>query len=751
MKKIIGLALVVTLLMTALVGCGKSSGGVGGGGVASISGLDAVKLLLAEERLNEQLLKNEGDIFENGAQVMTELANKARENLGVAMLKGETATPGFTMTSTQQSDYPTVVPLGGAESASSDVDLLGSLGEEKQNIGTMEVVGDTVVWKDFGEVSNSYEYFLNLTNNIVGEAERCAELIDYVKKNVRIVDKWVAPDGFNRFYLSVGENEELLAQVNGGDGNLFLMVCRRYRNEDGKDVYEMYVKQNSDYERKMVYIPGERYELSENRNQHFVATNTKGYWENYVLGDFNTHYNVSYMILKEDICYTFGFLQEDITSINILSADRETDLFTYDAGERSTGLFLKLNGFTNIEKITAPKGRVEFGENQSWAAVSGGSDCKIHLTNGTVIEEGQRYVDGKVAVGSIMVGSYAYGYGPELMIRIEGEPEEALSNLLQFLNETGLRCRRDINTVLAGTKKAIADSKAVFSYYQWNGITLNTEAGIRQAADIECAKYDDMFALYEGIKDAEVVETANLRPDELAQHMSFAPIVANVSSGAKMVGDKLTIDRLTLTVNDISLFVKDEPYHVVVALEDGAGAIVHLEQVAPSGTPYAGEAEFSVTATNLEIALSHLTPGNYRVVAYIATSEGIRSSKFASVAFDAVEGAVVNFGDVDLRGSVGNDGVLTLTYTERIDVSVTIESKTALTYNDFKQLVCERAFKYGIPDESAIEMLVGESYEPLTSGNGEIAQGEYRVSYAAENGTYVRRGYVYITYSVDAE
>ena len=132
------------------------------------------------------------------------------------------------------------------------------------------------------------------------------------------------------------------------------------------------------------------------------------------------------------------------------------------------------------------------------------------------------------------------------------------------------------------------------------------------------------------------------------------------------------VSPLLKELNDMTLFVKDEPYHVVVALEDAAGAIVHLEQVAPSGTPYAGEAEFSVAATNLEIALSHLTPGNYRVVAYIATSEGIRSSKFASVAFDAVEGAVVNFGDVDLRGSVGNDGTLTLTYTERIDVNVTI-------------------------------------------------------------------------------
>ena len=35
MKKIIGLALVVTFLMTALVGCGTPSGGVGSGGATS--------------------------------------------------------------------------------------------------------------------------------------------------------------------------------------------------------------------------------------------------------------------------------------------------------------------------------------------------------------------------------------------------------------------------------------------------------------------------------------------------------------------------------------------------------------------------------------------------------------------------------------------------------------------------------------------------------------------------------------------
>jgi hypothetical protein len=83
-----------------------------------------------------------------------------------------------------------------------------------------------------------------------------------------------------------------------------------------------------------------------------------------------------------------------------------------------------------------------------------------------------------------MVGAFSYGYGPELMIRIDGDPEEALSSFLQFLNETGLRCKRDINTVLLGTQRAISDSKAVFNYYQWNGFTVNTEEGIRACEEL---------------------------------------------------------------------------------------------------------------------------------------------------------------------------------------------------------------------------------------------------------------------------
>ncbi len=796
MKKIICLVLCLTLLLTVLIGCNDRSDQPGnpetpgsplnpenpGGPVnpgrpenpeipsgerLSVSGIDAAKLLLAEERLNEKLLKNEGDIFENGVQVMHSLAGKAIENLGVRLLKAEpdsmgaftlcNATAGYTNTTPfgLSTGNAHVTTLGASVGSAWNITLLGSEDEEKtvivdtekKDIGNMEVVGDTVVWTDLGEVSNSYEYFLNLTNNIVLEAESCAKLIDFVKKNIRIVDKWVEL-GDTRYYLSVSENEELLCEESGSGDDRFLIICRRFRNEDGKDVYEMYRSYGTKNERRMTYIPGERYELSENRKQHFIATNTKGYWENYVLGDMGSHYNVSYLVMKDDICYSFGRVEDYYVSIDILSADRQTDLFLYTQVEESAMLTLKLNGFTNIEKISAPKENVSFGPGNSYAYVQLGEGAKLYVTRGTVIEENQSFCGGKVRVDGITVMSYSYGYAGEMILRIVGSHEEAMQLFKQFLTETGLGCSRDIDTVIEGTQKSLTDSKAVFNYYQWNGYTVNTEEGIRQAILVEEARYDEISAYYDGVKNAERVTFDGNNLEQMQLLMSFPPIVGNVSSGAKMEEGKLIIDSLTLTVNDVKLFVKDEPYHIVIALEDSAGGIIHLEQTVLDEVKYAEEKEFSVAMSSFEVTLPHLIPGNYRVVAYIATSEGIRSSKVAAVAFDAVDGQSVNLVDVDLVGTLDASGALMLAYTERVDVNVSIESQTALSYDDFKQLVCEQAFKYGIPDESQIELRQDEGYVALTGSESEIADGEYRIKYSVENGGYVRKGYVYVAYSV---
>ena len=755
MKKLFSLLLLVALLVTALSSCSDNGGidsktdsiggeteGLPSSTPLSVSGIDAVKLLLAEARLNEKLLKNEGDIFENGVQVMQQLASKAMANLNVTVLKGETGALGSSSLGTFGTGNRSVTSRG------SSAILLGSLGEEKQNIGKMEVVGDTVVWTELDEVSNSYEYFLNLTNNIVAEAERCAKLIDFVKKHVRVIDKWVSVGG-ERYYLSVKENEELLCQVNDFDGTVHRIVCRRYRNADGKDVYEMY-RQADTFESRMTYIPGERYEISHGREQHFVASHTKGYWENYVLGDIrdgeHQHYNVDYLIMKDDICYKFGFLQEGNDTIDILSADRQTDLFLYAPDAMATKLFLKLNGFTNIEKYTAPVNKVNFSEDNSYVNASWDSDIQVHLTNGHILLQGNRYCDGKVLIDGTMIACYAYGYASEMILSIQGTPEEALALFKQFLDETGLRCRRDIDDVLQGTLRALSESKTVFQYYRWNGYTVNTTEGIRRATEVENAKYDEMIALYDSVKDAETV-TAELGSEEFLQHISFAPLVGNTVTEAKLSGNTLTVKSLTLTVNDPLLFVKDEPYRVILALEDAAGSLVHPEQSSTGEAIYAGETEFAVTASEISVTLPRLEPGPYRVVAYIATADGIRSSGFETIRVDAVEGESFAFNDAILSGALEENGTLTLTYVERMDVSVTIEATEALTYETFRQLVGEAVFAYGIPAE-VIEMLVGESYTPLAGNESEIAAGEYRVAYHTENGDSLRSGYAYITLTV---
>jgi len=718
MKRFSCLLLTVLLLLPALIGC-SSTDPFSENGLSLLYGEDAAKLLLANARLNEALLKTEGDIFENGSAVMRKLADKAISNLGIEV----------------QSASPTSLRLLSNSEAPVAAQPVNSLGEEKNNIGTMAIQGDTVVWTRLDEVSNSYEYFLNLTNNIVSEAERSADLIDFVKKHIRIVDKWV-DWGQEKYFLHVGENEELLCQITGSGAEQTLRLCRRTRNEAGKDVYEMYSSSGSSYEVRITYVPGERYEISSERNQHFVASNTKGYWENYVVGDMGTHYNVSYLIMKNDICYTFGFREDESFDpvIDILSSDRQTDLINYSASSHQSTFFLKLNGW-QLEKITAPKAQVEFSSDGKVGYASWDDEVKIHTKNGSVITLGDTYAQGLIQVEGILVTYMSYGYSAELYLTIQADPEHALQLFRQFILDTGLTCKRNLDTVLTATKKALADSEIIFDYYQWNGYTVNTKEGIRAACQAESRRYDEIFAYYTAIKDLEVVVYNHENPEANEFLISFAPLVKNDAVGGKTSRNSITVNRLTLTVNDTTLFVKNEPYHVALALEDSSGALVHLDiGEAPTGTAYQGEKSFTVSSGPITAALPCLSEGAYRVVAYLATSEGIRSSQYGAVAFESAESEPVSFGHTDLSFTKDEKGFLTLHYTRLTHVTVQLQSNQALNYEQFKQLLCETAFQYGTPAESQIEILQGDSFVPLAEGSA-IESGTYRIPYTVDTGS----------------
>ena len=751
MKRIISAVLALIMCASILVSCKDNSQehqGLGGednkgnisenGNVVSLVGKDAAMILLAEQRLNEKLLKNEGDIFEKGEEVMRNLSERALKNLNASTPSGYTA----------KIVKPSVSKKNLAKTQIVQLEKDGSFGEEKQDIGKMEIIGDTVVWSDLKEVSNSYEYFLNLTNNIVIHAETAADMINFVKKNLRVVDKWIQMGQF-KYYLHVGENEELMCCEDSY--NKSLDVVRRYRNEDGKDVYEIYRDNGEGYTERTTYIAGERYELTIDERHFFVANNTKGYWENYVLGDEEEHFNISYLIMKDDLCYTFGYSPEfykdsAAIALTILSSDRETDIFSIHGEGGYMSITMSLCAFDGILNVTAPKSEAGFGENNSYAYVTGSDKVKINTTNGKSILTSTTFKDGKLSINGINLMAYSYGYAGEIFLNIVGENFDDCVNIYkEFLREYGLTCRRDFDSVFAGIKRASEEIDSTVKYFSWNGANLSTTEGIREAINAEKARIEEMKGYYTALSDVEVIDGSDMNAMEL--NINFADISANVAHGGKLLEKVVSLDSLNLTIEDTTLFVKGEAYHVALALEDSGGGLIHLEQTAESKVEYTGGGSFTVTANNVKLNVPHLPEGQYRLVAYISTSDGIRSSKFAPVKIEATDGATYEMGDVDVTSEIV-DSALILKYEKKIDVAVDIQSENKLSYSEFKTLAEEAAFKYGIPADSLIEMLNGEEYVNLNGEETEIQSGIYRLKYTVENGGTVSEGYVYINYSL---
>ena len=147
------------------------------------------KILLAGERLGGKLINSDDGIFDNGVKTYTLLAERAAENFKLHKLS--------------------TVPL------TSGSDII----------------------TEFDEVSRNYEDFAEATRIIIEQAERGADTIDFVKKNIRIVDAWVSyPESHEEYYLHVEENSETIFRRSEDR----LSVCYRYKDAEGNDVYELY-------------------------------------------------------------------------------------------------------------------------------------------------------------------------------------------------------------------------------------------------------------------------------------------------------------------------------------------------------------------------------------------------------------------------------------------------------------------------------------------------------------------------------
>ena len=720
MKKFLCFLIVCVILLSTLAGCGGANIG--------LSGTDMAKRLLAEERLNSALLKNKGDIFENGIKVMRNLADIATANLNVPHVGRDAV----------MTNLSTAVNLSTV--------LTGDY------IGKLEIDGDTFIWSDFEENNNSYDYFKDLTENIIFSAEVAADLIDNIKKQVRVIDKWVAMES-THYYLSVEENSEILCELDTRDE--FLSICKRYKNADGKDVYELFRKQDG-YQSRMTYSPGERYELSSTfgangeDGTYFTADNSKGYWETYVLGKAPQHYNVSYFIMKDDICYDAFYDPKngDIPLLKVMSADRATDIFHFSDYGDTSSVSLQFAGFDGIKNIVADAENVEYVKGE-YANLTSSEHGVVNFENGKNVRVGDTFGD-NVMVNAIHAIYGAVGYTGEVILNIHGETRnERLQSLKSFLNEYGMRCRRDIDEVFRGIDRAYVDVDGIIKYYKWNGIIVTDEDRIADAIEIELARFADMESIYTDIKDAEVIDYSDTR--RIAMNIKFAPITEKANENVTLDGTGVSVGNISLTIKDTTLYVVDEPYKIAFALTEvnGENGLIHIDVENDATAIYTDGNKFTVSASDLSFELPTPAAGSYTLVAYISTADGIRSSGYVPVSFDRVSETTVTLDSTSVSAKNGTDGV-TITYSDITDFTVSLVSDSKLDYEAFKLLIAAKAFEHGTPSET-VEIKSGDGFTSLSGAETEIASGTYRIGYTVHNGSSATNGYIYAEYLCTAE
>lgn len=721
MKKILCFCLSLILIIPVLSGCSLFNNG-------ELDPASAVRLLLAGERLNSSLLKNEGDIFENGSAVMRALSQKVRES--TTLLDADS----------DRSAAMQVAPLAAQ-----------TVYEGKVGGGRVTLDGDKYIFSDFVEVSNSYSLFSEISNGIEETAEKAASLIDSIKKNVRVVDTWIVVNDMEQYYLHVGENEEVLYGRAYDDES----VCRRYRNEEGANVYEYYTVNVSGHNTRMLYIPGLYFELTRGigddpyRSDYFVADRSKGYWESYWVGPHPDHYNVSYMVIKDDICYD-SFYDPKLGCTNylkIISSDKKTDIFDLQDEKDMplASVTLKLCAFDGVRGAEADASKVSVedmgGEAGRVPVITGSADALL-LENGKRVSVGDSFFGGAVKVESIYVPFIYPNITGEVLLRIEAEGLDAkLDCIKRFINEVGLDCRRDLDTVVSGVYRANVELAEITKYYTWNGYPQATEQGIASAIAVEAERlaiYKDMIA---SVKDAPSVSINRLSSNSKAVH--FAPITVETSAASQ---SELTADisRVTLSVTDTLLFIEGEQYTVGFALS-GPDGLVHLEKAAPSElTEFTGGSSFSVSVSNVTLALPELVDGSYTLVAYFATHDGIRSSEYSPVSFDSASSAdKVTLTRSEMSAAVNGSGNLVLSYESRADIYLTFSPDGALTYEQLYTLLATAVCEYGVPSDNPVEIMGENGYTAMTESESSITSGSFRLAYNVQNGSSTVNAYLY--------
>ncbi len=687
MKKLFALILIACLALPLLVGCSGTQ-------IVTtlpewMNGKDALRLMLANERLDVSSLKNAENIFTNGARVLQNLATMSVESLA-------------------QYDY----------AAGLDVTPIASKKETSRDGSVVEIDGQIYKFKSFAEYSNSYDYFMNLTNGVSSTAERGAELIDNVKKYVRAVDVWVER-GQDQYYLHVEENSETLISRMVENGEVVQYeICRRTKGADGLNIYEIYIG-NDTSETIMTYIPGKKCEYSHRSkvtdfDHNFLAENTKGYWEVVDINKAPEHYNVSCMVIKDDICYDaiynptavrdHGRGEETVDGrvvlLKVISSDRKTDILNVVQNTASVNVGLALQAFTGYSHVECTADVIEKIDSEYYMRGYG----TLVLKNGMKLTEGMKLLGGKVTVWGTNVhfqnkeGELS-GYVPAMELEFTPADGETWQSLLrEFLTLTGLSCTRDMRQVETGIAQAYRELDSFTKYHKWNNSLIISEDTIAVGYQNLEARFKAAAAIYTAVKDTEVIDYSDR--DKIELRIPFAPITAMTAASVTAEGLYVTVEDISLTVDDTMLLVAGEPYAVhfaMVGIGSSNQGLVHVPYENAREFVYNGEDSFTVT-TSADFDIPFLDVGEYVLVAYISTADGIRSSGYRTVLADSVVSEEWSDGNVSALAQRTANGELRVTCAENPDIYVPLDQTVFASYETMMEAFREAAYDSGYID-----------------------------------------------------
>lgn len=696
--------LIGALSILLLSSCGSNN--------ANADNFTTVKVLLANERLNDDGLNNNDNIFKAGKIAFEEILKTTKEF-----------------------------------SKNAKIDNVKK---------SFNLSNNTYTWSNSPDYSNYLDFFYSYSDGIEFNAKRGSSLIDNAKNNIRTIDKWIKVND-EEIFLSVDKSSETILSRSNDQ----YQICKRSQNEFGQNTFEMFIENSSTSSKsRMKYIPGLRYEYTSIQFDSMlviVADKEKGYWDimstSFLLNEEIDTVSFNNLVMKDESIYETNYyldvssddIYEYYNDIKIISSDGKNDILSIDNNVVS----LCTTGINNLDSfyINALDNQViDISENgypddmeDYEVIITGTGDEKTYFTidnssviakfqNGKELKKGDLLYNGAIKVNGTSIkpigGVDFYG---EIELYFENDDVNSILNYLsQMMNDYDFSFKDEYSVIENYVKYASRDALNFKDYYLWHNRNINNINDVKDVVYIEKELIDDFAELYVKFKDYEVIN--NNSQLSINSNLVFSDL--NIVSNGNITNDGFTVsvNNLSIEVKDTSLFDVNREYIICFAFainkNDEYYNLYPLNLDTTDKTLFNGEENF-VLNQSASFNVEMLEEGEYTLVAYVATSEeNIRVSKPIAVNSLIVESIRNEDGLINVLNNKNDNIVLTSNKTSEINIS----SNNVSNYNELYTLLESYAYRHGMLLDSDIEKENNSTWSNVNV-NDTITSGKYRLKY----------------------